>query len=313
MADVLKKSLEKKCNYCKKKVIEAVQCEKCNTNYHSSCSERVKIANNDGKFFCCHNAEKSEVRQSKQRKNSEKIKILIGEMDETKLKNIIKQSFQQFLAPVEAKLDQKFNSLEQSVQFMSDSFEEIKRKFEAVLNETKTLRKENSVLKDRIQILEQKFDELEVKERSNNLIINGIPKRPDENTNNIIQGILTAMNVQTNSIQCVESFRMGKSESGPILAKFNNQQQKKDILQRIRERKGLKLSEYDPRCKPSEKNMKIYLNEDLPVNKRNLYKKVRDYKKENHFKAAFCVNGIIYLKKSDDRPPIKISSENDLQ
>lgn len=281
MKDLLRKSHEKKCNYCKKKVIEAVQCEKCNAYYHWSCSERVKIANNDGKFECCRDAEKSEVRQSNRRKNSEKSEILLGEMDEGKLKNIIKQSFQQFLTPVETKMDKKFDNLEQSVQFVSDSFEELKRKFEAVLGETKELRKENNMLRDRIKVLELISDEQEVKERSNNIIIGGVPKQPEENTANIIESILSALNVQTNNNnQCMESFRMGKSENGPILAKFSNQQIKKTILKKIRERKGLKLSECELRSKQSDKNKKIYLNEDLPVNKRNLFKKVRDFKRE---------------------------------
>lgn len=113
--------------------------------------------------------------------------------------------------------------------------------------------------------------EQEVKERSNNIIIGGVPKQPEENTTNIIESILSALNAQTNINQCMESFRMGKSGNGPILAKFSNQQIKKTILKKIKERKGLKLSECELRSKQSDKNKKIYLNEDLPVSEQEKF------------------------------------------
>lgn len=306
--EVLKKSV----TTAKKKVIETSQCVKCKANYHPSCFGRVGSVKYDGKLVCCQQAEKSEVSQPKQRKKSENYGISLTEMDENKIKTIIKQAFNQYLPPFESKMEKKFNDLERCVQFMSDSFDDLKKKFDDVISQTKELRKENIMLKEKVQALEIKFDELEVKERADNIIIGGVPKQPEENTGTVVHKILTAMDIQGH-IKCVESFRLGQGGNGPILAKFSDREMKKCIVNEIRRRKGLKLGECDLVYRPTERNNKIYLNDDLPINKRNLFKKVRDFRKEKNFKSAFCTNGVIYLKKNDKDPAIKIRSEGDLE
>lgn len=312
MADDLGKNSEKKCKYCKKKVVEALQCVRCSAHYHPSCAGRVESASSSGKFVCCQSTEKSEVNKQTHSKLSEKTESEAPEMDENRLKSIIKQSFQQFLSPVESRIDQKFKNLEKSVQFMSDSFEDQKRKFENALSELQELKKENRGLKERIQVLETKFDELEVKERANNIIIDGVPLQSVDETGKIFTKILGAMNLQSKNYQCVESFRLGKRDNGPIMVKLGQVQMKKEILKRIKECKGLKLKQCGLECENNGNDKKIFLNEDLPFGKRMLFKKVREYKRENNFKAAFCTNGTIYLKKTDHDPPIKIRMESDL-
>nr|CAI5834633.1 unnamed protein product [Callosobruchus analis] len=207
-------------------------------------------------------------------------------MDEKMLRTIIQEYFKQH----ENRMITKFGEIERSVQFMSDSFEEQKTKFEAIMEETKTLRVENNKLKERIRSLETRFDDLEVEKRANNILIDGVPKQAEQNIASTVNKILGAIKLQATVTEC---FRLGKNENGPILVKFDNKESKKEVLRKIKDLKGITVK----KCKLEGADRKIYFNEDLPVNKRALFKKVRDVKKQNNYKAAYCKNGVIYLKK----------------
>ncbi|XP_072380808.1 uncharacterized protein [Diabrotica undecimpunctata] len=221
-------------------------------------------------------------------------------MDERKIKAVIKESFQQFLKPMEDNMTKKIQGLEDAMQFMSDSFEEQKTRFESVLEELKILKHENQEMKKRLQIIESKLDDIEVREKENNIIVAGVPKQVNKSPIQIMNKILRAMEVMIEERDIKECFRMKNQDDGPILVKFSNVQLKKDVLKRIKQLKGITLN----KCKLEGTERKIYLNEDLPLNKRLLFKK--------GYKAADCTNGIIYLKKTEKDVPIRIRGENDL-
>ena len=79
---------------------------------------------------------------------------------------------------------------------------------------------------------------------------------------------------------------MGDKEKGHILVKFENVQLKK-ILKKIKKLKGTTIS----KCGLEGVDNKILFNEDLPVNKRLLFREVKDFKKRHRYKATLCVNG----------------------
>lgn len=311
MADVHQEKVEKKCSYCKKKAVDVVQCVKCNASYHQSCSQRVKIEISGVKFACCYGTNKSEVKQQKQRKHSEKSENLpeIAKMDEEKLKAIIKQCFQQFFSPVEKKMDQKLNSLERSVQFMSNEFEQQKKAYEDALGEIKMLKKDNVQLKQRIQLLESTLDGIEQHERANNLIIVGVPKQKEPNLHKITKKICKAMDVTLEDQDIKECYQLEKGEGGRILVKFESQGKKRQIMEQVRQRRGITVRG----CNLEGNDGKLYLNDDMTVYKRQLFQKARELKSRFKLRAVYTSNGNIFLKKSEGDRPIKIKSEQDLQ
>lgn len=230
-------------------------------------------------------------------------------MDEKKLRDIIKESFQQFLKPVEQKMGDNMNDIRKSIQFMSNAFEDQKKSFEKILLEIKTLRKENVELKKRINTLEDRLESMEVSERANNIILSGIPRQPELSTSKIAARIFKALKVPLTEGDVLESYRVNKNEDGPMMVKLNNIQNKKDVLKSIKSMKGLTIKQ----CGFVGTDRKLYINKDLPISKRDLFKKTRDTKKQKGYRAAFCVNGHIYLKKTDHDQPIKIRREEDLE
>lgn len=300
-----------KCNYCRKKVVECTSCVNCASNYHSSCAARVEVSDKSGKFKCCKTGEKSKAISQKSGKHSEKSGNFL-EMDENKIKSVIKDSLQQFLAPflapLERKIDMKFEEMERSMNFMSASFEDQKTKFEVIFKEYKALKIDNEALKQQINKLEIRLDEMELKERENNLIIVGVPKQPDYSAQQIAIKVIKAIKADVTPVNIVDSFRLKKEGDGPILVKLTDRYTRNEVLKSIKKQKGVNLA----KCGLQGGDRKIYLNEDLPVTKRNLFKKVREFKADKGYKAAFCINGMIYLKKSDNDPPVKIKSEVDM-
>lgn len=302
--------LKKSVIIAKKKVVDSVNCYKYKASYHQSCAERVKTENSSGKFACCDSSEKSEVKIQKQRKNSEYSEKM-PDIDEKKLKAIIKETFQQNLGPVDIKMDKmnkKLTDLENSMQFMSNSFDEQKTSLDKALQELKELKKENIELRQRIGKMEARLDEIETKEKECNIIVAGIPKQTEPCLRKIVSKIITSMQVQIRDQSILECFRFGEKEEGPILVKLENVQLKKEVLKKIKTMKGTTIA----KCGLEGQDNNIYINEDLPVNRRLLFKEVRDFKKKHGYRAAFCVNGTIFLKKSDQDAAIKIRSTEDL-
>ncbi|XP_060520871.1 uncharacterized protein LOC132698665 [Cylas formicarius] len=228
-------------------------------------------------------------------------------MDERRLKNIIKDTLNELLAPFKKLIEQEMSNFKTSVQYMSDSFDEQNGTFAKLLVEIKALRQENVDLKQRIKQLETTFDEIEQKEKANNIIIAGIPKQRDSNTNNIVQKIFTMIQVPLPDNEIRTSYRLNKNEDSPILVKFDKQETKKIVLNKIRFIKGTTVS----KCKLEGEDKKIYLNEDLTVRKRMLFKKAREIKITKNYKSVYCRNGQIFLKKNDHEPPARITSEDD--
>lgn len=192
---------------------------------------------------------------------------------------------------------------------MSESFEEQKRVFEIVLEDNKALQKENENLKMRMQTLEGRMEALEAAEKSKNLIVAGVPKQPNLDTVATIKKIFTSMQLQTSNNEILESFRVNKSDGGPILVKMNNEQAKKDALKRIKDMKGITSK----KCGLDGDDKKIYFNEDMSLAKRVLFKATRDLRKQKNYKAAFYVNGTIFLRINENEQAIKIRCEADLE
>lgn len=302
------KSTENKCNYCKKKAVEYTECDNCKAGYHHSCSSRVSIQNKNGKFVCC-DIDKTEVSATKiTRKISEKQDFCL-EMDEKRLREIIKESFRSYLSPVEQRIEKKISELGDSIQFMSDSFEDQKRVFEGVLVENQTLKKENEELRRRVQLVEARMESFEITEKSKNLIVAGVPKQTNLDTVGTIKKIFTSMQLQTTNNEILESFRVGKHGEGPILVKMNNEQAKKDVIRRIKDIKGISTRQ----CGLDGDDRKIYFNEDMSVAKRMLFKRTRELRKLKNYKAAFYMNGTIFLKINETDQALKIKCESDLE
>lgn len=294
--------MEKTCKHCKKKVTSPVGCEVCNSYYHPSCAAQAKVMNKENKMVCCKTHGKSEVRGDESRE------LLNNFIEEDKLKTIVKVIFKETFSPFQNKLQEDMQELKNSVQYMSDSFEDQKSTTEKLLAEMKLLRDENRALKQRLKALEEKSNILEQKERQNNMIVTGIPSQENENTRQVIHQVLQTMELNIPQNKIIDCYRIKQKKDGPIFVRLPEPNIKANIYGKIKKLKGIKVNE----CGLQGKNGNIFFNEDLTATNQLLFRSTRIFKKENNFKAAFCINGKIYLKKTSDDKAVLIRSEQEL-
>lgn len=296
---------EKFCKHCKKTVKNSLDCEKCGSSFHRSCAFQAKVADKNEKVYCCKQRSESEVSPPENPVDS----FNLTKMDEKTLKQTIKSTLVELIGPFKKDVEKSLGALKTSVQFMSDSFEDQKKRYEEALHEIKALQAENNVLKTKISILETKFDQLEQKDKANNIVIVGVPEQREKNTKVITKQIFTSMDIDVSDIDICESFRVNKKADSMILVKLANIDKKQEIMRRIKELRGTTVT----KCGLEGINKKIYLNDDMTTLKRQLFKKARDLKKDKGYKAAYTLNGNIFLKKKDGDTAIKILSEESLR
>lgn len=191
---------------------------------------------------------------------------------------------------------------------MSDGFDEQKRLIEALTTEVKDLKGQNQKLQMKVQEMEDRINQTEQQDKEKNLIISGIPKQTDE-PKTIIQKVFSAMKVDVNDSDIQEAHYISKKENAPIVVKFKEKVSKQKVQMKVKQLKGIKVNE----CGLFGENKNIYFNDDLTRVNQQLFKKSRDVKKDNNFRAAYVYYGRIYIKKNENEEPIRIRNESDLK
>lgn len=291
---------KKICKHCKKIVAEPVDCNTCGSSFHPSCGKQAKVINSEKILDCCGKRGNCEVRTGE-------FNIAIN-MDEKKLKIIIRETLKEMLNPFKKTITDEIQQLRVSVQYMSDAFDDYKVKFETISDEMKAIRRENEMLKEKTGTLEMKVNNMEQIEKQNNIVMSGIPEQSEE-VNTIMKKVMKALKVEIEEGDIVDCFKIGKTGRSPILVKLRNSETKTKIFKAVKRTKGIKVNEYGL----AGTNNNIYFNDDLTHQNQILLKKARIFGKNKKYKNIFCSRGKIYVVKTDNDPPIRIYSEEDLQ
>lgn len=278
-----------------KKVVSPVSCIKCESTYHPSCAYQAKVFTKDDILNCC-DIKKSEVIRSEIEKETNLISIKV-------IENTMEGLLQRYLTGISNEMEE----LKKSVEFMSHKFEEQRVISESALREVKELKTENMELKNRIEKLEMKIQDNEQEEKKFNITMMGIPEQKGS-TEEIVQSVFEGMNLQIEKEDVLECFRVSKKENAPIVIKFKKIETKKIVFKKLKSIKSIKLDE----CQLEGGNRPIYINDDLTRENQELYKKARKIKKEKNYKAIYCTDGKLFLRKQENSNPIRIKREEDL-
>ena len=93
--------------------------------------------------------------------------------------------------------------------------------------------------------------------------------------NEAVGKVFSAMNLETLQQNIAEVYRINKDVNAPLMVKFNNYEAKKQVQERIRSIKGIRVNE----CGLKGNNKNIYFNEDLTQYNQLLFKRTRGLKK----------------------------------
>ena len=216
------------------------------------------------------------------------------------------------------KINTSMEKLQESVEFISAKYDEITEENKELKNEVKDIKNYTSSQNIVINKLEKKCTELQKQVnktenmgRFKNLELHGVPKSNGENVVRVAVNILKITDPELNENDVDSVFR-GHNKSGrntlpgPIIVALKTEE-KRTMCFSNRKR----LYDYNFNNIGIEAE-RIYLNENLCANTRQLLYKARLFKNENDWKFVWTNNGQIKMKKSINSPTIIIEDEIDL-
>ena len=151
--------------------------------------------------------------------------------------------------------------------------------------------------------VELRLSELERLSKGNDLIINGFPKNV-LNLKTAFQNICDTISFDYTLSGNDSIFRL---QSGVIIIKFHNFNLKDSFFNKYLKFKNLNLSHIG--C---GSNKRIYINESLSKHATDLLKTANRMRKDGWISNTFTKNGFVFIKKSTNAIPIKITNENQL-
>nr|CAH7763364.1 unnamed protein product [Callosobruchus chinensis] len=188
--------------------------------------------------------------------------------------------------------------------------EALQETIKAITEENKTLKKEQDQLKTRVTDLEKEVNIMKKKMlkeenegRKKNIISMGLKGDKDAEIN--VKKIFTKMEQDADDYK-LSVLPTSSSQKAVIVVQFQKEEQRKAILD-----KGKKLKLDGQNCNISNSTSRIYINEDLSREVRDVFKYARELKKEG-FKYVWCKNGQVYVRKKEGGAVVRVYSHADV-
>ncbi|XP_026746352.1 uncharacterized protein LOC113507654 [Trichoplusia ni] len=209
-------------------------------------------------------------------------------------------------------MEKKLTELTDTVDFYAEMYQEMSNFKEAAEKKIKSLEQKNVFLEKYNRALEERVEELEMKEKEKCLEICGLENIPNENTKQVVQEVAKLLQVNPEDIEDAE--RVGKEKDGdqrPRIIKVKLRT-KNARIKWMAAKKEHTVTNSKLHSNGSDK--RIYINEDLPKQKRQLLWSTRNKLKEKGFQYIWVQNFNILAKKNNDETKIyKITTESDLE
>lgn len=183
---------------------------------------------------------------------------------------------------------------------------EIDDKLASAVNKTAT---EFSNLTMRQDSLEARVERLDRLSFSSDLLLNGIPWIENENLMDIYSSICTTIGFRAKDYTLLSIFRLKKANQNPtIILKFISPQAKSEFYFCYLKFRKLSLIHLG-----FETDLRVYVTESLtPINS-EYFKFALELRKKGLLHKVYTHNCLVFVKKSSEADPIKISSIQQLQ
>lgn len=177
---------------------------------------------------------------------------------------------------------------------------------EKQLSNNNTLKNEVNVIKEQLNVASKQLHITEQDKLECNIIVSGISATVKDKAPEI-KKVFEKINAQVTDDDIKNIISLSNNEHGSIIkVECKSLEIKNKIWNQRKSLIDVNLQEI------STQNGSIYISHDLTKTNQTLFKKIRNYKKQNDFRFAWYNKGLFFLKKEDDSKPIIIRSENDL-
>lgn len=209
----------------------------------------------------------------------------------------------------------EIRDLVKTVEYLSLKIDDYELKFknmEKKITELEKINENNMSQKKDFFELQAKVEASEQYARVNNIEIIGIPEKNQENLMDVLKKIYTELKVEMpKHIEYASRVTpREKIEGRPrnVVVKLERRQHKDDIIAAIRKRKGLTAEDIN-----MHGGHNIFINEHLSPKNKLLYKKVREFSKEQKYKFCWIKNCKIFLRLNENSNPVCINSFYELE
>ncbi|CAG4932788.1 unnamed protein product [Parnassius apollo] len=231
------------------------------------------------------------------------------------------------------KIEKRFAALHVSINQIADqncdtqkSLSFMSEKYDHLFEKLKTMEEERLNDKKTIQTLEDKIELLEKRSRATAVEIRNTPRiyqqnnRPESKTDlcDIVKILAKAVNcsLQESDIRDVYRIPSKHETSRPIILDLNSVIKKEALLNAIKEfnrnkGKGEKLNTSHLNLPGTSKP--IYVSEALTHKTQKLFFVAREFAKEYNFTYCWTSRGVIYLRKDEKQPYVRVDHEKELQ
>lgn len=213
-------------------------------------------------------------------------------------------------------LREQQNALMESVNFCSgkiSDFENKLVKFDEYIKKTDKLIAENARLANQVTGMESKINDLEQISRSQNLEIQGIPEKNNENLMNVLEkiGNYINYNISPEKVDYVHRVQLNRNSNNGIkniVVRLTSIKEKENILAAAKN-KRMQKENGSPKMKIDGLSDHLYINEHLTLANKMLYKEVRTAAKAKGYKFFWTKNGAIFARKNEVSRVILIKNE----
>ncbi|CAH2086329.1 unnamed protein product [Euphydryas editha] len=217
-------------------------------------------------------------------------------------------------------LKSTINNIKEQNDDLKKSVDTLSNKYDEFMSRMSTL--ESQRKQDRLTIskLEKKIENLERKTRATGLEIRNIPRSNGETKESLFNtlkdlGKIVRVDLCDGDIRDVYRIN-SKDGSNPIIAELSSVIVKEKIINKVKsfnksktttEKLNTSYLNYPGPKKP------IFISETLTQNTKKLFYLARNFQKNYNYAFCWTSRGIIYIRKNEKSPQIKITTEADLE
>ena len=292
-----------KCDGNLKSKDKAVQCSTCGTQFHAICQNvsdsifDLLRSECDGVLWFCNICRKTTRGMIQKMSNMElrlqAIEAAISKDNEERkgLYSLVKS------------LQETCKVLESKVKQLTEDKQLEEENHEKTLQSISSLRRDLYKEHDKNVSLQTKIDEMDQRQRENNVRIIGFPEQHDDDSdisNELVQ-LVGATDIQPESV--ISTMRMGRKREGrprDLVVKFSTKTARD---------KFYALRKKTPK---DEENKKVFVNEDLTETRAKLFYDARRMVKRSKLFGTWTQNGNIMVKVTENDIPLAIHSHQEL-
>lgn len=170
-------------------------------------------------------------------------------------------------------------------------------------NTVEILKKENASFKTKIKTCNDRINDLEQWSRIDNLEIQGISERPNENIYNVLENLGNAIGcpIPASDVSIahrVQHFNNNSKQPRNIIVKLQSRRKIYDILAASRKYKISSPNTGRPGIRVNDLGESVFINEHLSNSNKLLFKCTRDAAKNLGYKFTWVRNCTIFVRKN---------------